>query len=216
MYLKQASAEIAKEDGYPWFDNPKTVPVLEFLRKINAFTPPGLTFNPDEGQVYSQLFKGVSAYQMCGSWHVNWAKDSGLDNAMYSGVPYPKDGKPASVVVGNVINAALKVSKNPEAAIEWCKVFTEDSVQDLVNPIFGRMPSTRSALNKLKPSASEADQAFINELLTADLGILPQWRKDPQKLWTIYNDLLTQVLSTEAPINDLIGTAQQAAADVMG
>ncbi len=78
------------------------------------------------------------------------------------------------------------------------------------------MPSTRSALNKLKPSASEADQAFINELLTADLGILPQWRKDPQKLSTIYNDLLTQVLSTEAPMNDLIGTAQQAAADVMG
>lgn len=202
VYLKQASADIIKEDGYPWFDNPKTVPVLEFLRKINAFTPPGLTFNPDEGQVYSQFFQGVSAYQMCGSWHVSWAKDSGLDNAMYSGVPYPKDGKPASVVVGNVINAVLTVSKHPEMAAEWIKVFTEDRVQDLVNPVLGRMPSTKSALNKLKPSASEADLAFINELLTADLGILPQWRKDPQKLWTIYNDLLTQVLSTEDPIND--------------
>ncbi|MDF1513184.1 MAG: substrate-binding domain-containing protein [Anaerolineae bacterium] len=216
VYLKQASADIAKEDGYPWFDNPKTVPVLEFLRKINAFTPPGLTFNPDEGQVYTQLFKGVSAYQICGSWHVGWAKDSGLDNAMYSGVPIPKDGKPASVVVGNVINAVLTVSKHPEISAEWIKVFTEDRVQDLVNPVLGRMPSTKSALNKLKSNASEADLAFINELLNADLGILPQWRQDPQKLWTIYNDLLTQVLSTEAPINDLIGTAQQTADEVMG
>lgn len=216
VYLKQAGADIIKPDGYPWFDNPKTVPVLDFLRKINKFTPPGLTFNPDEGQVYSQLFKGVSAYQICGSWHVNWAKDSGLDNAIYSGVPIPKDGKPASVVVGNVINAVMKVSKHPEAAAEWCKIFTRDEVQNLVSPILGRMPSTRSALKKLEPTASKADQAFINELLTADLGILPQWRKDPQKLWTIYNDLLTQVLSTEQPIDSLIGLAQQQAQDVMG
>jgi len=216
VYLKQASAEIQKDDGYPWFDNPKTIPVLDFLRKINKFTPPGLTFNPDEGQVYSQLFKGVSAYQMCGSWHVQWAKDSGLDNAMYSGVPIPKDGKAASVVVGNVINAVLTGSKHPEATAEWIKIFTRDEVQDMVNPLLGRMPSTRSALEKLQPDASDADQAFIHELLTADLGILPQWRQDPQKLWTIYNDLLTGVLSTDDPLDQLAGLAQQQADDVMG
>ena len=216
VYLKQAGAEIQKDDGYPWFDNPKTIPVLDFLRKINKFTPPGLTFNPDEGQVYSQLFLGVSAYQICGSWHVNWAKDSGLDNALYSGVPIPKDGKPASVVVGNVINAVLTGSKHPEATAEWIKIFTRDEVQDLVNPVLGRMPSTRSSLEKLEPDASEADQAFINELLNADLGILPQWRQDPQKLWTVYNDLLTGVLSTEEPLDQLVGQAQQQADDVMG
>jgi multiple sugar transport system substrate-binding protein len=215
VYLKQAGAEIQQADGYPWFDNPKTLPVLEFLRNINAFTPPGLTFNPDEGQVYSQLFLGVSAYQICGSWHVNWAKESGLDNAMYSGVPIPKDGNPASVVVGNVINAVLSGSRHPEASAEYIKVFTDDRVQDLVNPVYGRMPSTRSALGRLQPTASEADQAFINELLTADLGILPQWRKDPQRLWTIYNDLLTGVLSTNASIDGLMGQAQQQADDVM-
>ncbi|MGC9468678.1 MAG: ABC transporter substrate-binding protein [Anaerolineae bacterium] len=216
VYLKQAGAEIIKPDGHPWFDNPKTVPVLDFLRKINKFTPPGLTFNPDEGQVYTQLFLGKSAYQICGSWHVNWAKESGLDNAMYSGVPIPKDGTPASVIVGNVINAGMTVSKYPEAAIGWCKALTRDEVQDLVNPVLGRMPSTRSALERLKPTASEADQAFINELLTADLGILPQWRQDPQQLWTIYNELLTAVLSTEDPIDNLIGRAQQQAEEVIG
>jgi ABC-type glycerol-3-phosphate transport system substrate-binding protein len=215
VYLKQAGADIIKPDGHPWFDNPKTVPVLQFLREINRFTPPGLTFNPDEGQVYTQLFQGKSAYQICGSWHVNWAKQSGLDNAMYSGVPIPKDGQPASVVVGNVINAVMTVSKYPEAAAGWCKALTEDSVQDLVNPVLGRMPSTRTALEKLKPTATEADQAFINELLNADLGILPQWRKNPQQLWTVYNELLTAVLSTEDPIDNLIGAAQQQAEDAL-
>jgi hypothetical protein len=52
-------------------------------------------------------------------------------------------------------------------------------------------------------------------LLTAELGILPQWRKDPQKLWTIYNDLLTGVLATEDPIDQLIGLAQEQADEVM-
>src|SRR5262249_11277000 len=32
-------------------------------------------------------------------------------------------------------------------------------------------------------------------LLNADLGVLPQWRKDPQKIWTVYNDLITRLLT---------------------
>ena len=84
VYLKQADAEMCKNDcTFPYFDNPNAEQVHVFLRHIDKYTAPGLTFNPDEGQVYSQLFKGISAYQICGSWHVNWAKQSGLENAMY-------------------------------------------------------------------------------------------------------------------------------------
>ncbi len=216
VYMKQAGADMCKNDcTYPWYDNPKAEMVLDFLRKINKFTPPGLTFNPDEGQVYSQLFKGITAYQICGSWHVKWAKDSGLQNAMYSAIPIPKGGKKASIVVGNVINAVLQVSKHKEEAAALCKLFTVDEVQDLVYPLLGRLPSTRSALNRLRPNATEADQAFIDDLLTADLGVLPQWRKDPNKLWTIYNELLTGVLATEDPIPQLMAKAQAEADKVM-
>jgi len=217
VYMKQADADMCKNDcTYPFFNNPKAEMVLDFLRKINKFTPPGLTFNPDEGQVYSQLFKGVTAYQICGSWHVQWAKDSGLKNAMYSAIPIPKGGHPASIVVGNVINAALTASKHKEEAVALCKLFTDDEIQDLVYPVLGRLPSTRSALERLKPKATEADKSFIDQLLTADLGVLPQWRKDPQKLWTIYNELLTKVLTTELPIKGLMEEAQKAAEATQG
>jgi ABC-type glycerol-3-phosphate transport system substrate-binding protein len=216
VYLKQAGADWTKADGTtPFFDNPKAETVLNFLRQINKFTPPGLTFNPDEGQVYTQLFKGISAYQICGSWHVGWAKDSGLQNAIYSAVPIPKGGKSASIVVGNVINAPLKTSKHPREATALCKIFTDDEIQDMVYPVLGRLPSTRSALERLKPKAGEADRSFIEQLLTADLGILPQWRKDPQKLWTIYNELLTKVLSTADSIQGLMAEAQKAAEAVV-
>jgi ABC-type glycerol-3-phosphate transport system substrate-binding protein len=216
VYLKQAGADMCKDNcTYPWYDNPAAEQVLTFLREINKYTPPGLTFNPDEGQVYSQLFKGISAYQMCGSWHIKWAKDSGLENAMYSSIPIPKGGKKASIVVGNVINGVLTVSKHKVEAIGLCKLFTEDPIQDLVYPVLGRLPSTKSSLTKLKPTVDEANQAFIGDLLTADLGVLPQWRKEPQKLWGTYNELLIKVLSTNDPIKSLMAEAQQAADKTM-
>jgi len=216
VYMKQAGADMCSQDcTYPFFNNPKAEEVLVFLRKINKFTPPGLTFNPDEGQVYSQLFKGITAYQICGSWHIGWAKDSGLKNALYGAIPIPKGGKKASIVVGNVINGVLSTSKHIAEATALCKVLTEDAIQDLVNPLLGRLPSTRSSLKKLRPNATPADQAFIDDVLTADLGVLPQWRKDPNKLWQIYNELLQGVLATEDDIKKLMDKAQQDGDKVM-
>lgn len=217
VYLSQAGAPICKDDcTYPDFNNPAAEPVLDFLRKINKFTPPGLTFDPDEGRVYTQLFNGLSAYQVAGSWHVGWAKQSGCEDCRYSGVPIPKGGNGASVIVGNVIYAVLKESDHPKEAAEWVKFLVRDDVQDMVYPTLGRLPSTRSALEKLRPNVDEANQAYIDQLLNnPSLGILPQWRKEPQKLWQIYNDLLIKVLSTEEPIKDLMDAAQQAADEVM-
>jgi len=216
VYAKQAGADLCKDDcTYPFFNNPKAEQMLVFLRQINKFTPPGLTFNPDEGQVYQQLFKGITAYQICGSWHINWAKQSGLQNAMYGAIPIPTGGKKASIVVGNVINGVLSTSKHIAEATALCKVVTEDAIQDLVNPLLGRLPSTRSSLKKLRPNVSAADQAFIDDLLTADLGVLPQWRKEPNKLWQIYNELLQGVLATEDDIKKLMDKAQQDADAVM-
>ena len=200
----------------PWFNNPDAVPVMEFLREINKYTPPGLTFDPDEGRVYTQLFNGISAYQIAGSWHVGWAKESGCEDCRYSGIPVPEGGQPASIIVANVMYAVLKESEHPDVAAEWIKFLTRDDVQDLVYPLTGRLPSTRSALERLRPTVDDATAAFIDQLLNnPELGILPQWRKDPQKLWQIYNDMLTEVLTTDGPVIDIMDKAQAAAEEVM-
>ena len=217
VYLAQAGAPMCKDDcTYPDFNNPKAAPVMQFLREINRYTPPGLTFDPDEGRVYSQLFNGLSAYQIAGSWHIGWAASSGCEDCRYSGVPVPEGGQPASIIVGNVMYAVLTQSKNPALAAEFIKFMTRDDVQDMVYPTLGRLPSTRSALTKLRPNVDEANQAYIDQLLNnPELGVLPQWRKDPQKLWSIYNDMLTRVLSTEDPIEDIMNEAQEQAEAVM-
>lgn len=217
VFLAQASAPMCQDNcTYPYFNNPQVIPVMKFLRNIYGYTPPGLAFNPHEGQVYEQLFLGLSAYQVAGSWHPEWARTTGCQDCRYSPVPIPEGGQQASVIVGNVIYAVLTQSKHPELAAEWVKFVAREDVQEKVYPALGRLPSTYSALRKLRPTVSAAEQAFIDQLLeTPNLEILPQWRKEPQMLWQIYNDMLTKILTTSRPVEDIMNEAQQAAEEVM-
>jgi multiple sugar transport system substrate-binding protein len=218
VYLAQANAPMCQgaDCTEPWFNNPNAIPVMQFLREINKSTPAGLTFNPDEGQVYTQLFQGKSAYQIAGSWHINWAQEAGCADCRYSPVPIPANGQPASIIVGNAIYAVLSQSKHPEMAAKWVKLVASDGAQDLVHPALGRLPSTRSALERLRPMVDPATQAYIDELLNnANLGILPQWSKEPQQMWTIYNDMLTKLFTTNTPVEQLLNEAQAAAEAIM-
>lgn len=218
VYHKTAQAELSQEDGtMPYFNNPGSERVLTFLREIHRHTPPGLSFNPDEGEVYTQLFLGRSAYQVAGGWHVNWARDVGLENARYSAIPIPDvDGVQATGVVGNVIVSVVAGTRAPQEATYFCRALTEDSVQDLVNPVLKWLPSTRSALERLRGTVDEAYVGFIDQLLNADLGVLPQWPRNPQLVWAAYNNLITQLLTTEEPVQNLMEMAQAEAVAGIG
>ena len=158
----------------------------------------------------------LSAYQIAGSWHPVWAKEAGCDDCRYSAVPIPEGGQPASMIVGNVIYAVLQQSEHPEIAAEWVKFLTREDVQALVYPSLGRLPSTRSALINLYPEVDPDTQQFIDQLLhNTELGILPQWRTEPQQMWRIYNEMLTEVLTTERPVADIMNEAQAAAEEIV-
>ena len=67
----------------------------------------------------------------------------------------------------------------------------------------------------MRAKATDPQKMFIDLLLNADLGVLPQWRVEPNKLWTAYNDMITKLFTTEEPIKDLMAEAQQTADAVM-
>lgn len=217
VFLAQAGVSICRNNcSEPYFNDPKAVPVMEFLRKLNTYTPPGLTLNPREPQVYSALFQGRSTYQIAASWHPDWARESGCEDCCYSAVPTPEGGQPASVIVGNTIYAVLKQSKHPDIAAQWVKFLTRSDVQELVYPTLGRLPSTRSALSKLRPQVEAPLQVFIDELLhNQELGILPQWSNKPNELWQVYNTMLSQVLTSERPIPEIMDEAQASAEELL-
>jgi ABC-type glycerol-3-phosphate transport system substrate-binding protein len=219
VYMQQLGTTLNKADNpfMPNFDDEKGFPAWEFVRKILPFTPKGLVFESDEGKVYSQLFAGKSAMQMAGSWHVGWAKDSGLKNAIYGQVPVAPGGKPASYVVGNVIYGAMAASKSPQLAIDWITTSQDATIQDIIFKSAGRLPSTKKSIELLLKDASvdDATKKFATLLRDSDLGILPQWNKEPNKLNTIWNDLFTAVLTTDTPIPALAGEAQKKAMEVV-
>jgi multiple sugar transport system substrate-binding protein len=217
VYLLQAGASMSKPDeetglDVPYFNDPKAVPVYEFLRELAQYTPPGLLFEADEGKVYTQLFQGKSAYQMAGGWHVQWAQDSGCTDCRYSSVPLPEDGEPATVVVANVIYGILDTCDQPEAALKWLEYTQRDDVQSLVFQANGRIPTTYTALDAMRPEADPATQAYIDTLLNStNVNAMPQWIKNPQKVWQVYNDFLVKLFTTDEPVQDLMDEAQQAA-----
>ena len=219
VYMQQLGTTLNKADDpfMPNFDDPKGFPVWEFVRKMLPFMPPGLAFEADEGKVYSQLFAGKSAFQMAGSWHVGWAKSSGLKNAIYGAVPVAPGGKPASYVVGNVIYGAMAATKVPDLAMDWVIAGQADAVQNIIFSSAGRLPSTKKATEALLKDGNvdDATKKFAGLLKDSDLGILPQWRKEPNKLNGIWNDLFTAVLTTKTDVASLAADAQKKALEVV-
>lgn len=213
VYLAQLDALPCADEActVPKFDNPNAIPVYEFLRAITANTPPGLIDNTNEGQVYEALFRGTSAYQIAGSWHVGWATSAGCNSCRYSSVPIPHEGHSANLVVGNVMYGAPSKGRHPELAKEWIDLLISSEVQERIFPVLGRLPVRRSILSDLQESVDPATATFIEELLyNENLTILPQWANNPRETWDIYNDLLTAVLKTDRPIPDIMAEAQAA------
>ncbi len=210
VLLGQVGAELCQNEcSYPFFNDPNAVQVYDFLRAMNGQTPPGLTFEPDEGKVYTQLFEGKSAFQIAGSWHPNWAAGAGCTDCKYGGVPVAPGGQPASVIVGNGIYAVTAQSQYPEQAANFVKLLASAEAQDLIYSAMGRLPTTRSGLEALRPNVTEAEQAYIDELLNnPDLKILPSWPKNPQQVWTIYNEMLTEILTSDRPVQEIMDEAQ--------
>lgn len=199
----------------PKFDDPKAIPVYEMLREIATYTPPGLIDNTNEAEVYESLFRGGSAYQIAGSWHVGWAASAGCDSCRYSSIPVPRDGHPANMLVGNVLYGAPSQGRHPELAKEWIELLISTEVQERVFSQLGRLPVRRSVLSSIQATVDPATATFIDELLyNESLALLPQWENNPKETWAIYNDLLTAVLKTDRPIPEIMQEAQAAVEDM--
>lgn len=195
----------------PDFNNPDVIPVYEMLRQITAYTPPGLIDNTNETQVYEALFRGISAFQIAGSWHVGWAESAGCDTCRYSSIPIPREGHSANLLVGNVLYAAPSGGRHPELAKEWLEILITTGAQERVFTELGRLPVRRSVLSSIQESVDPATATFIDELLyNENLTVLPQWEDHPKETWAIYNELLTAILKTDRPIPEIMAEAQAA------
>jgi ABC-type glycerol-3-phosphate transport system substrate-binding protein len=216
LYLAQVGAPGQLPDGTPNFNDPKAVPAYEFLRKLYKFSPPGLAFETDGLKLFTALDKGLTAYGANGNWAVQASPANGCTDCRFSSIPVPAGGQPASMIVGNVIYAALARTKYPDLAKDFILLTQKDDIQALQWKVQGRLPSTRSALTAIRPTVDAATQVFIDELLNnKNLSIPPQWPKNPQVIYQAYNDMLARVMTTEEPIQGLLDQLQATAVDAL-
>lgn len=212
VYLEQSGASLCKNNcTAPNFNDPKSVKTYEFMRELNKSTMPGLTFEPDEARIYTQLFKNKVAYQTAGSWSPKWALENGCKSCRYSAVPIPQGGTAASIIVGNPLYAVLAKSKNKDLAKAFVASLASDKAQIAAWKYLGRDPATRSALNSVRGSAPASDQKFMDILLNGAPQALPQWPKNAQKVWQIWNDMFAKILTTNDPIQPILDEAQKLA-----
>ena len=80
----------------------------------------------------------------------------------------------------------------------------------------GRSAASAVFVVGMRPSADPATQAYIDTLLNSkSINAMPQWIKNPQKVWQVYNDFLVKLFTTEASVEALMDEAQAGAEEVV-
>lgn len=236
-YIYQAGADFCNmpDCDTPTFNDPKAIPVYEWLRDLYQYTPPDLVFNGNEGYIFSQLFNGLTAMQTAGSWHISWGLGNGCQDCRYLPLPLPPDGTRANVVVGNATYSIMKDTAHPQEA----QLFLEWLIDtDMQNNLFwtgvgGRLPTTYAAIERLEeikdgnldlvptfyeellgkdvnnaPTEVALYDVFIDELLNGDVRVLPPWKTNGTELNTLWNEMFTELLSSDQPVPEILDQYQ--------
>lgn len=243
-YLYQVDAPLCNmpECDVPSFNHPNSVQVYEWFRRMATYTDPEITFAGSEAFVFAQLFSGTTAMQTAGSWHPFWAEGSGCFDCRYLPLPLPPNGQRANVVVGNPIYGVLSTSEHPEEATEFLKFMIDDLNQSNLfwTGVGGRLPTTFTGIEAVQevmegdtssvpayyteflgrdlddaPFDARVYDVFIDELLNGDVRILPSWAIHFVEVTALWNEMFTEVLSSERPIEEILDDYQAQAEALM-
>lgn len=218
-FIRQLGGDFASSD---WqnvtFNTPEIMKTLTFLRELSKTAPPGSTTLNDEGAIYKMINDGKACFYVNGPWFIGWTKSQNPPgNIGYAPLPVPDEGgKPANVIVGNVLWFTLKASKHQEAALEYLKIMAGADYQKKVSVMSGRIPSNKVAADdeEFKKSAPELSifaQITANEQATA----LPVYPKNGPKIWEAWYKVQDITLVSDRPIDAALAEAQKKAEELL-
>lgn len=242
-YIHQVGADFCnREEGCdtPTLNDPNAVQAYEWFRTMFANADPELTFQGDEGFIYAQLYSGASAMQTDGAWAIGRAEANDCNDCRYYPLPYPEDGQRANVVVGNAIYSVLDLSDYLEQSQAFLEFLVSDPVQITSFWSTGRMPTTYSALEKIMEVANgdvssvpdfyfttlghteeeaiefaKTYSGFVDELLNGDIYTLPQWATEGSEMNRLWDEMFTEILTSDRPIEEILDEYQAMAEEIM-
>jgi ABC-type glycerol-3-phosphate transport system substrate-binding protein len=169
-----------------------------------------LTQGESEGGSGVLFNSGVIALKP--GWN-NDATSVGAGNVNATAIPFPTPpgGHPATIVIGNDMESALKASKNLDLAkLVVEETTTDETAQEFLGEYAGVwIPALTSLLSQYatydKLDAYKTDIAkkmvrvTMQQALQGNAGPIPGWKKNGADIWTQWNSVYGNILGTKAP-----------------
>jgi multiple sugar transport system substrate-binding protein len=195
-------------DGKPQLNDPKFQQTLQFIREMNAFIPPGMGNNADEGPMWNAFEKDQNlAFTVNGTWGEGGAVDNKIDYGVCP-LPIPAGGKAGnSFISGNALGVPVGVPKE-QADLFWrffkdiclspknIALFVE--YNRMVVPVESVMADPSHATKMLNMEAYKVGQYELSASSFAGVANFP---KNNAEIWEIINN---QVLARTTMANDPI------------
>ncbi len=155
-------------------NSPESVAALAYLKKLEAFAPPG-TAGRSEADGVASFTSGQSAMVLAGSWQQDTFKTEAKFDWGVAMVPSPA-GNTFHGTLGGWNLAIYAASKNQDAAWKYVEWLTHKDVQKTVNSLI--------------PARTDAGKEFIDELRQAPQIIFDTVNNGyPRPLSKVYFDV---------------------------
>jgi multiple sugar transport system substrate-binding protein len=221
-FFRQLGTDFAV-NGKVNLNDPKLQQVLQFMREMNAYFPPGLgNSNIGEDPLWNAFDGGpdgqhIIAFVVDGTWRGNSAKNMDLGIAP---LPLPPGGVYGNCLVGSVFAGLSKGASKEQADIywDWCKnILLSDELQKLQIYEGGRIVARQSIL---QDASNFAGTGYMNsdlsavrqareDVLAGSYTGLVSFTKNSNEIWEIINSqVLQRTTMTNDPISTICSQAQ--------
>ncbi|GHU01572.1 hypothetical protein FACS1894147_01660 [Spirochaetia bacterium] len=207
-------------------NDPKLQEVLQYMREMNAYFPPGLgNGNAGEDPLWNAFDAGTTApadsriiaFVVDGAWRINSAQNMDLGVAP---LPLPPGGKAGNCLVGSVFAGVAAGISKEAADIYWDfyrNIILSEEMQKLSIFENGRAPALQSVLsnpaNFEGRGYKDADLAAVrqakDDVLNGSYTGLVSFKKNSNEIWEIINSqVLQRTTMTNEPIATICTQAQ--------
>ena len=197
------------QDGDVQLDDPRLMEVLEFIREMDAFLPPGLGNQADEGPLWDAFEQDQNiAFVINGTWQAGGAERNGIN---WGVAPLPL---PAGGVVGNCLVAAVYMgvprgASNPEVSFEVIRISLQEDLQKIW--LEDTMPSPLNSIieNRSLWEHNPTLATAIESVAGGEITGLASFPTNDAQIWEIINNqvLARATIDKETPIEQIVEEA---------
>lgn len=191
------------QNGQVMLGDPRLHEVLEFIRYMNQFLPPGLGNNADEGPLWDAFEEDqIIAFAVNGTWQVGGAERNNM-NWGVAPLPLPDGGQYGNCLVGVTFFGVPRGAPHPEISFDLIRVTLREDVsaQSFLN---NRASPVRALHNRRYLfEHSEALTVAMDALAEGGFSGLVAFPRNSSQIWELIN---TQVLARTTMTNDPIAT----------